>query len=121
MIPLEDLRVYQLSIDIAEKVWVLVNSWNEFQKKTIGSQLVRSADSIAANISEGYGRFHYKENINFNYYARGSLFETTTWIAKAKNRNMLSKAVYEELKLELNQLIKMLNKYIQSIREKAGK
>ncbi|TMI72809.1 MAG: four helix bundle protein [Bacteroidetes bacterium] len=43
-----------------------------------------AADSIAFNISEGYGRFHYKENKNFCYYSRGSAKETLTGVHKAK-------------------------------------
>ncbi len=56
---LEELRVYQLSMDMGEKVWGIVEKWNYFSKDTVGKQLVRAADSIAANLSEGYGRFHY--------------------------------------------------------------
>jgi len=37
-------------------------------------------DSIAANLSEGFGRYHYKEKKNFSYYSIGSLYETKTWI-----------------------------------------
>ena len=55
---LEELQVYQLAMDIGEKTWAVINNWGQFSKNTIGYQLVRSADSIAANLSEGYGRFH---------------------------------------------------------------
>ena len=51
---------------------------------TIGKQLVRSADSIAANISEGFGRYHFKDSKRFYYISRGSLFETKTWLEKSK-------------------------------------
>jgi len=73
---LEDLQVYQLSMDLGEKVWQIVDKWNYLSKDTIGKQLVRAADSISSNLSEGYGRFHYKENKQFCYYSRGSLYET---------------------------------------------
>ncbi len=83
-IPLEDLEIYQLSMAIGEQIWEFVDKWDYFQKRTIGEQLVRAADSIAANISEGYGRFHFKEKRTFYYYSRGSLFETKTWCTKEK-------------------------------------
>jgi len=63
--------------------------WDFFAKDTIGKQFVKLTDSIAANISEGFGRFFYKENRQFGYYARGSLFETTTWLTKAHNRKLI--------------------------------
>ncbi len=70
---LEELQVYSLSMEMAEKIWNIVIEWDYFAKDTIGRQLVKAADSIAANLSEGYGRYHYRENINFSYYSRGSL------------------------------------------------
>jgi len=73
----------------------VVDRWNYFQKDTVGKQLVRSADSIAANLSEGFGRYHYKETKNFSYYSRGSLFETKTWLRKANNRKMISQEEYD--------------------------
>jgi len=81
---LEDLEIYQLSMEIGEEVWAIVNQWDDISKHTIGTQLIRSVDSIAANISEGFGRYHYKEAKQFCYYARGSLFETKAWLTKAR-------------------------------------
>ena len=85
---LEELQIYLLSMDLGEKVWQIVDKWNYFSKDTIGKQLVRAADSISANLSEGYGRFHFKENKQFCYFSRGSLFETKTWIQKAHSRDV---------------------------------
>jgi four helix bundle protein len=56
----------------------------------LGAQFVDAADSAALNISEGYGRFHYKENKNFCYYSRGSAKETLTATHKAKARNLIT-------------------------------
>lgn len=112
---LEELRVYQQSMDLAEKIWNLVTDWDYFSKDTVGKQLVRAADSIAANLSEGFGRYHYRENKNFGYYSRGSLYETKTWLTKAHNRHLLKAEDFETfLKLTDDIGIK-LNNYIKSI------
>jgi four helix bundle protein len=66
---MEELQVYNLSMEMAEKIWLIVVEWDYFAKDTIGKQLVRAADSIAANLSEGFSRYHFKENINFSYYS----------------------------------------------------
>jgi four helix bundle protein len=71
---LEALKVYQSARTIAEDCWMFVSKWDSFAKQTLGNQLVRAADSIAANISEGYGRYSFKENKLFCYYARGSRY-----------------------------------------------
>lgn len=76
MIALEELKVYQIALEIGDLVWDIVDQWNPFAKQTLGGQFVRSADSIAFNIAEGYGKYFYKENRNFCYYSRGSAKET---------------------------------------------
>jgi four helix bundle protein len=68
---LEELEVYQLAEVFSEEIWKVVVGWDYFAKDTVGKQMVRSADSISANIAEGYGRYHYKENRNFCYFSRG--------------------------------------------------
>jgi hypothetical protein len=40
---LEELQVYQLAMEIAEKVWAIVNEWDYFSKDTVGKQLVKSS------------------------------------------------------------------------------
>ena len=118
MLNLEDLEIYQLSMEIGESVWQIVDKWAYFPKGTIGKQLVKSADSIAANISEGYGRYHYKEARNFSYYARGSLFETGTWLKKAYLRQLIEEDGYAELLKKTQKLVIKLNNYIKSIGSK---
>ena len=112
---IENLEIYKISISIGDKVWDIVSSWKYFEKDTIGKQLTRSADSISANISEGFGRFHYKDSKLFLYYARGSLFETKTWLSKAENRNRITPIQYKELDNQMNTLGIKLNNFINSI------
>lgn len=112
---LNDLRVYQQSMDIGERIWPAVNRWSYFTKDTVGKQLIRSADSIAANISEGFGRYHYAENRQFGFYARGSLYETRTWLKKAQERNLVPEREAEALQHDLDRLARALNAYIRSI------
>jgi len=112
---LEELQVYQLSMDIGERVWEIVIGWDYFLKDTIGKQLVRAIDSVAANLSEGFGRYHYKEAKHFSYYSRGSLYETKTWLTKAYNRNLISEDEFSYFQSEINNIGVKLNNYIKSI------
>jgi len=77
--------------------------------------LVRAIDSIAANLSEGYGRYHFKEAKHFSYYSRGSLFESKTWLTKAKNRNLLDEEKFNEMMSTIDDISVKLNNYIKSI------
>ena len=112
---LDDLQVYQLSINIAERIWKFGVSWDYFLKDTIGKQSVRSSDSISANIAEGFGRYFYKENRQFCYYSRGSLFETKTWLKKAFNRKLVEEKIYLKFVSDLETIGVKLNNYIKTI------
>lgn len=112
---LDDFQVYQLSLDLGEDVWNIVLKWDYFCKDTIGKQLVRASDSIAANLSEGLGRYHYKETKNFSYYSRGSLFETKTWITKAKNRSLINETQFIEFTNTLEIIGIKINNYIKTL------
>jgi four helix bundle protein len=112
---LEELEVYEEAMRIGEVVWGIVAKWDFFAKDTVGKQWVRSADSMAANLSEGFGRFHHKENKQYGYYSRGSLFETKTWLTKAHNRSLIPEESFQELSGALDTLGRRLNAYIKSI------
>ena len=112
---LEDLEVYKVAMEIGEIVWNAVDKWDYFPKKTLGAQYVEAADSIAMNISEGYGHFHFKENKNFCYYSRGSAKETLTATTKAKQRNLIPEEEFALLSQKLDLYFRLIFGYINSI------
>jgi four helix bundle protein len=115
---LEDLEVYKVAMEIGDIVWTVVDRWEYFPKKTLGAQYVDAADSIAMNISEGYGRFHFKENKNFCYYSRGSAKETLTATNKAKTRNLITEEEFTLLSQKLDSYFRLMFGYINSIGNK---
>ncbi|MBW6459158.1 MAG: four helix bundle protein [Bacteroidales bacterium] len=115
---LEELEIYEISMNLGEKAWGCVSSWKYFEKDTLGKQLVRSADSIAANISEGFGRYHYADAKHFFYFARGSLFETKTWLKKAHSRQLIEESDYLTLQEQINRLGVKLNNFIKTTGKK---
>jgi four helix bundle protein len=112
---LEDLEIYQLAQSFSDEVWSVVLEWDYFAKVTVGKQLVRSADSKGANIAEGFGRYHFKENKNFCYFSRGSLIETKSWINKAKTRNLISEIQHTDFITKFSTIHLKLNIYIKHI------
>jgi len=70
---------------------------------------------VAANLSEGDGRFFYKENKQFCYFSRGSLYETKTWLRKSHNRNLVNDKDSHSIQKELEKIAIKLNNYIKSI------
>jgi four helix bundle protein len=114
---IEDFEIYQEAMRISDAIWEEVMRWDYFARDTVGKQLVRCADSISANIAEGYGRFHYAENKNFCRYARGSLQESIAFLTKAQTRNLMTAESAPTLINDLTILRKRLNAYIRSIGE----
>jgi len=112
---IDDLKIYQLGMDVGELVYELVHKWDRLNRNMIGYQLIRAADSISANISEGYGRFHFKEQRQYCYIARGSLYETRTWLSKALIRIQDDKKPILEILERINKLHIKLNAYIKYI------
>jgi four helix bundle protein len=111
----ENLRVYQLSEQIADTIWDTASGWEQFARNTVGAQIVRSADSIGANIAEGVGRGTYADNRRFVRNARGSLNETKHWLRRAYRRKLLTKETIAKLKPLLDELSPKLNSYLKSI------
>jgi four helix bundle protein len=111
----EDLRVYQLSEELADEIWFIVMGWRGLAQDTVGKQLVRAVDSIGANIAEGTGRGSYQDNRRFVKIARGSLYETKHWLRRAFKRKLLTSDQTARLKPMLDELAPKLNAYLNSI------
>ncbi len=82
---LENIEAYNISFGLSNQVWSIISSWSHLAQKTIGVQFINAADSISANIAEGFGRYHKKDKIKFYYYSRGSVLECYDWLEKSIN------------------------------------
>jgi four helix bundle protein len=116
---IEDLEVYRLAEEFSNKIWDVVTKWDFFTKDTVGKQICRAADSISANIAEGYGRFHFKENKNFCYYSRGSILEVKSFLRKARHRKLVNQDEFTQLFEQLETIHLKLNSYIKYIGKSA--
>jgi four helix bundle protein len=114
----EKLRVYNLSEELADFVWDVVYRWDYLPQKTVGVQLINSADSIGANIAEGTGRGSFGDNRRFAKIARGSLFEVKHWLRRAYKRKLLTQKETDILQKLIQELTPKLSAYIRSIGRK---
>ena len=62
---LNDVSAYKTAFHLSNYVWDIVIKWDWFAKTHVGGQFVEAADSISANIAEGFGRYHKKDKIKF--------------------------------------------------------
>jgi four helix bundle protein len=111
----ENLRVYKLAEELANEIWKIVLRWDRFARDTVGKQIVRSADSVGANIAEGTGRHSFQDNRRFVKTARGSLNETQHFLRCAFKRNLLTPADVKKIKPLVDNLAPQLNSYLKSI------
>lgn len=109
-----ELDVYNLSEELSDMVWCDFDNWSEKARRTMGYQVIRSSDSITANIAEGYGRYTPPDRKKFYLYSRGSLEETKAWLRKAIRRKVISKERSEEYARILDELGPKLNAFIKS-------
>jgi four helix bundle protein len=121
-IPLKDLEVYKLARKLSLKGWEIYQEMDWQTKKIIGDQFLSSLDSIGANIAEGYGRYHYLDQIKFYYNARGSLRESCEhWLELLKERKIINEKNYQEMKTIAQDLSVKLNNFIASTYKQKNK
>ena len=81
------------------------------------SQILRASRSATANIAEGWGRFHYKENIKFLLNSRGSVAEILDHSIEAKTWDYISDEVLQEIRTQTDSCIRLINGYIKYLRK----
>ena len=113
---LEDLQVLRLVEGMADALWKEVVQWDYFARDTVGKQLTRAVDSIGANISESYGRYHFGEKLQFLYFARGSLFETKYWLNRILKRGLMPESQMRDYACQLSEVARTLNAFAASIK-----
>lgn len=114
---LDNLKVYQCAVDFSDLSWEIHNLIPKGYRYRIGSQYIESADSVGANLAEGYGRYSYKQRIHFCRYARGSLYECRFWFTQIEKRFSIdenTKLVYNKHLRNLGFLINQYIKYLKS-------
>ena len=116
----EKLSSYKKSFDFSNEVWDIIIKWDYFAKDTVGKQFVKAADSISANIAEGFGRYSKKDKVRFYRISLGSLEETGDWLRKAFSRELISSELntkltnsINDIRLEIFHLIKFTNEKLK--------
>jgi len=115
----KDLEIWQLAIKLIVKVYRLLKTFPKDERFGIVAQGKDSVVSIAANIAEGYGRWHFKDRINFIYNSRASLLETETHLIIGNKLGFVknnSQMLYREILKDVKNLSIKINNYISSLK-----
>ena len=114
----EDLEIWQLARDFRKKISGLAKNFPSEEKYRLVDQMLRASRSVTANIAEGYGRYHYQENIQFCRQSRGSLYEMLDHLAVAFDEGYITDDVLKHLKEDIMLIIRKLNGYIQYLEKR---
>lgn len=110
-----DLEVWQLSKNFALKVYKATEEFPHSEIYGLTSQMRRAAVSIPSNIAEGFRRKTSKDKIHFLITGYGSGAELETQMEIGNNLGYFKERVYEELASDIEVIMKMLNRAIQSL------
>jgi len=109
----EDLECWKAAREL--RIFVSQNILPKFpidEKYALTSQLKRSSRSVSDNIAEGFGRYHYQENIQFCRIARGSLTESLNQVITATDENYIEEDLLQKFRERFERTKAILNGYI---------
>ena len=116
----EDLDVWHKAVDFSVSVINLVDSIDTSRKHfRLLEQIEASSTSVSTNIAEGKGRFSKKEFVHYCYIARGSLYETMTFLEIFKRVGWISESDIIPLRKEAISIASMIKGLINSIKKSA--
>jgi four helix bundle protein len=107
-----DLKCWQTARKLRKKISILVKSFPKEEKYMLVSQLLECSRSITNNISEGYGRYTYKDTRHFFIQARGSVTETIDQLIIAFDEKYITKEELLDLKIICEKTFSLINGYI---------
>lgn len=112
----EDLDVYRIARELSGSISKLIKALPKCEEYNLKSQMRRAKLSVTNNIAEGYGRYHYQENIQFCRQSRGSICELIDDFNESYDEEYIDEKYRDELKNDAYHLMKVLNAYIASIK-----
>lgn len=114
----EDLEVWQLARELRRTVSKVVKTFPADEKYRLTDQMIRASRSVTANIAEGYGRYHYQENIQYCRQSRGSLFELIDHLTVASDERYIAGEIFDDEKERIFVVIRKLNGYIHYLEKR---
>ena len=108
----KELEVWKACRELRLLIWKTVKSFPPEEKYRLTDQMIRASRSATTQIAEGYGRFHFQENIQFCRISRGSLFELIDHLTVAHDSEYINEQEHNDLDQKTVRCIQLLNGYI---------
>jgi four helix bundle protein len=91
----------------------LVKKYPKDEKFSLADNMKKAARSTTHNLAEGFGRFHYQENIQFCRISRGSLYEFIDQRITSRDESFITSKEYEEGRALIAKALPLVNGYIR--------
>lgn len=111
-----ELDIWRNGYKLLMEVYTLTECFPDFEKYSLLSQIVRSANSIIANIAESHGRYSFADKIRVLYIVRGEIMETRSHLSVAFGRKYISIEKFIEINDCYKKLTIDVNKYIGALK-----
>ena len=108
----KELEVWKACRELRSLIWKTVKTFPPEEKYRLTDQMIRASRSATTQIAEGYGRFHFQENIQFCRISRGSLFELIDHLTVALDSEYISDQEFNDLEQKTVKCTQILNGYI---------
>lgn len=108
----EDLECWKATVEVRKFIAELIKKLPATEKYDLIDNMKRASRSATRNIAEGYGRFHYKENIQFCRHSRGSLYELIDDLITCNDENFITGEEYKQGRAKIDKALAILNGYI---------
>jgi four helix bundle protein len=112
----ENLECWKACREVRNRFSMLIKTLPNQERNALADGIRRASRSITENIAEGFGRFHYQENIQFCRISRGSLFELLDQLITAQDEKYIKKEEFGEIRQMILHAIKILNGYINYLK-----
>ena len=109
----EDLEVWQVCRNLRIKLGKVAKRLPVEEKFLLANQMIRAARSITSNLAEGYGRYHYQENIQYCRQSRGSLYECIDHLTVCLDDNYIGHDEFRDLREACLKGVQLVNGYIR--------
>ena len=109
----EDLECWKTCTVVRRFITELVKKYPKEEKFALVDDMKRAARSTTHNVAEGFGRFHFQENIQFCRISRGSLYELIDQLITSKDDGYITTEEYEKGRALISKALALLNGYIR--------
>jgi four helix bundle protein len=108
----EDLECWKAATQVRRYVIDLVKKFPDKERFALSDDMTRAARSATHNIAEGFGRFHFQENVQFCRQSRGSLDELLDQLITALDEKYITQDEFKRGKELVDKSLALLNGYI---------